>query len=213
MAAVSLAVSRSFRHGKRARARAGELQEMRKTALNAFERFLKKQNLTMLDIGDHVRAKPTAMITILDQFGVLLAFECGTNGKCLSRNTVASYFGNDKNFFLDKFPEQATVCVSRLQKLASTLAKYCARKGDGALVKKAPACTKRDLESLTKILYSTATTTRDYASAALLSLMWYFVWPKFRCDIAEKIPGFYIPGCALCLFCLLWMCYDLTAKQ
>ncbi|KUF89194.1 hypothetical protein AM587_10003311 [Phytophthora nicotianae] len=57
--------------------------------------------------------------------------------------------------------------------MAQTLEHYCISRQEGTHIKKAPACTKRDLRILMDGLYYDAASAKDYQDAALLALMWY----------------------------------------
>jgi hypothetical protein len=154
----------------------GNSQRARLTALNVFERFATAEGMTVKYICSKVGADDTGdvLYTVLDKFAMYLAFQESSKGSLLSKNSVASYFGNVKNHLLDLYPVLQAVSGRRLQKIESILDKYCAKRGTD-FTHQAPPCTKKDLCALTTAMYVGATTPDDYQDAALLSLLWYLL--------------------------------------
>ncbi|EGZ25457.1 hypothetical protein PHYSODRAFT_326467 [Phytophthora sojae] len=98
---------------------------------------------------------------VLDKFAMHLAYQESSKGTLLSKNSVASYFGNVKNHLLELFPALSSVSSRRLQKVASIVDKYCAKRGTD-FTNQAPPCTKADLRALITTIYCGATTPDDY---------------------------------------------------
>ncbi|KAF4136829.1 hypothetical protein GN958_ATG13988, partial [Phytophthora infestans] len=144
----------------------GNSQRARLTALNAFERFAVS--------GD-------TLYTVLDKFAVFLAFQESSKGSVLSKNSVASYFGNVKNHLLKIFPALVAVSSKRLQKIASILDKYCSKRGTD-FTHQAPACTKADLRALSTTILKGAVSPDDYKDAALLNLLWEVIRHDVSCQ-------------------------------
>lgn len=149
----------------------------RATALKAFERFLSLENTTMehvvaLIVADSSRAS-SILVTLMDKFGVYLAFHAGAKGQPLSRHSVAQYFRQVKCWLLDEYPVQGGAVARQLLSMGRTLEQHCIKRESGGFVKKAIACTKEDLKKMIRYLYSTARCASDYQDAALLCLLWY----------------------------------------
>ncbi|KAF4135244.1 hypothetical protein GN958_ATG15563, partial [Phytophthora infestans] len=148
----------------------GNSQRARLTALNAVERFAASENMTMETlyklIGDDSTGK--VLFLVLDKFGVFLAFKERSKGSLLSKNAVASYFGNNFTQLLGLWQ---VVC---LQKIASVLDKYGLKRST-EFTHQAPPCTKKDLRLLTSAILSEATHDDDYKDAALMNLLWYLL--------------------------------------
>ncbi|EGZ16867.1 hypothetical protein PHYSODRAFT_330922 [Phytophthora sojae] len=154
----------------------GNSQRARSTALNAFERFAVAEGLTVNAIYEFVGGDSTGdtLYIVLDKFAVYLAFKEISNGSLVSKNSVASYFGNVKNHQLELFPALSAVSGRRLQKIASILDKYCSKRGTD-FTHQAPPCTKSDLRSLSLAILKGAVSVQDYQDAALLNILWYLL--------------------------------------
>lgn len=98
---------------------------------------------------------------------MFLAFRETSKGMFLSKNSVASYFGNVKN---------SSGCCIRLAppKIASILDKHCAKRGTEYTLQ-APPRTKSDLRALSTAILKGATSADDYKDAALLNMLWYLL--------------------------------------
>ncbi|EGZ14279.1 hypothetical protein PHYSODRAFT_335926 [Phytophthora sojae] len=154
----------------------GNSQRARSTALNAFERFAVAEGFTVNAIYEFVGGDSTGdtLYIVLDKFAVYLAFKESSKGSLLSKNSVASYFGNVKNHLLELFPALSAVSGRRLQKIASILDKYCSKRGT-YFTHQAPPCTKSDLRSLTLAILKGAVSVQDYQDPALLNILWYLL--------------------------------------
>jgi integrase len=149
----------------------------RATAMKAFERFLSAESTSM----EHVKALIVAdlaraggiLLTLMDKFGVYLAFHAGARGQHLSRHSVAQYYRQVKCWLLDEYPVQGGAVARQLLSMGRTLEQHCIKRESGGFVKKAVACTKDDLKKMTSYLYSKASCASDYQDAALLCLLWY----------------------------------------
>ncbi|EGZ09050.1 hypothetical protein PHYSODRAFT_525623 [Phytophthora sojae] len=154
----------------------GNSQRARSTALNAFERFAVAEGFTVNAIYKFVGGDSTGdtLYIVLDKFAVYLAFKESSKSSLLSKNSVASYFGNVKNHLLELFPALSAVSGRRLQKIASILDKYCSKRGTD-FTHQAPPCTKSDLRSLSLAILKGAVSVQDYQDAALLNILWYLL--------------------------------------
>ncbi|KAG4039133.1 hypothetical protein PC123_g25313 [Phytophthora cactorum] len=83
-----------------------------------------------------------------------------------------SYYRHVKNWLLDTYPKHRAIIEKKLLKMVQTLERHCLKRVEGRMIKKAPACTKKDLCILMDGLYYDAASPKDYQDAALLALMW-----------------------------------------
>ncbi|KAJ8579012.1 hypothetical protein ON010_g194 [Phytophthora cinnamomi] len=107
---------------------------------------------------------------VLDKLAMHLAYQESSKGTLLLKTSVVSYFGNVKNRLVELFPALSSVSGRRLQKIASTLDKYCAKMG-ADFTKQAPPWSKADLHALVTVIYCAATTPDDYKDASFLILL------------------------------------------
>ncbi|GMF60104.1 unnamed protein product [Phytophthora fragariaefolia] len=121
-------------------------------------------------VGD---ASGAVFVKLMDRFDVHLAFMEGRVGNPLVKNSIMSYFRYVKNWLLDTYPAHRATIEKTLLKMGQTLERYCLKRVDGGMVKKAPACSNEDLRILMEGLYYGACSSKDYQDAALLALMWY----------------------------------------
>ncbi|KAH9142789.1 hypothetical protein AeRB84_013156, partial [Aphanomyces euteiches] len=112
-------------------------------------------------------------VSIMDKFGMFLAFSERNTGKQLARHTCMQYYRQVKHWLLDQFPLLRVHLESRLLKMGRTLENYCLKREEGGFVRKAPACTKNDLCCMIRYLYTNANTLSDYQDASLLCMMWF----------------------------------------
>jgi integrase len=149
----------------------------RSTAMKAFERFLSGEGTSMDHVNALIFAEPdrasAILVTLMDKFGVHLAFDAGSRGQHLSRHSVAQYYRQVKCWLLEEFPVPAGAVARQLLSMGRTLEQHCIKRESGGFVKKAVACTKADLQKMTSYIYSTASCASDYQDAALLCLLWY----------------------------------------
>jgi len=149
----------------------------RSTAMKAFERFLSGEGTNMDHVSSMIVAEPSRaspiLVTLMDKFGVHLAFHAGSRGQHLSRHSVAQYYRQVKCWLLDEFPVQAGTVARQLLSMGRTLEQHCIKRESGGFVKKAVACTKSDLQKMVGYLYSTASCASNYQDASLLCLLWY----------------------------------------
>ncbi|OWZ02155.1 hypothetical protein PHMEG_00026332, partial [Phytophthora megakarya] len=97
--------------------------QARATAVKAFGRFLTAESTNM----EHVRALIAVdsdragciLVTLMDKFGVYLAFHAGARGQPLSRHSAAQYFRQVKCWLLDEYPVQAASTKESLKKMMS----------------------------------------------------------------------------------------------
>ncbi|KAK1937155.1 hypothetical protein P3T76_009933 [Phytophthora citrophthora] len=97
----------------------------------------------------------TRLAATMDRFGYYLATNDGKKGK-LARNTAMSYYRNVKLWLFDEFPRFRVSMEMILLKQGRTLDNPCLKRERGGLVNKALPCTKQDLGSLIRYVYSTA---------------------------------------------------------
>jgi len=149
-------------------------RQARETAVRRFKRFLSSENVQLSFIRASLFGDPSGKVflKLMDRWALHLAFANGRSGAQLARNTVMSYYRHVKNWLLADFPQHRATIERQLLDMGKTLERYCVKQ-QGALVKKAPACTKEDLRLLIDGIFSDATSAKDYQDAALLSLMWY----------------------------------------
>lgn len=152
----------------------GNTKRAKATAIAAFMRFLKAEGVT----EDYVRVcierdeSGRCFVSVMDKFGMHLAFNEGKKGKPLARNTTMQYYRQAKIWLLDQFPQHRASLETRLLKMGKTLDSFCMKR-DGGFVGKAPPCTKADLKRLLVYLYVNASCSSDYQDAGLLCLLWY----------------------------------------
>jgi hypothetical protein len=107
---------------------------------------------------------------MLDKYAYSLA---RSSDKVRSTNTCLAYFGNVKNWLLDKYPHQGAIVKPQLQKVFSGLGKFCTKREDGGFEKKAPPCSKQDLENIVMLLYTSASADSVYLDSSLVVMLWY----------------------------------------
>ncbi|KAJ0405533.1 hypothetical protein ATCC90586_000771 [Pythium insidiosum] len=73
-------------------------QKAKTLAQNVFKRFLHDQHVQMEDVASAVQGDPTGsiLVSLLDRFGVHLAFQEGKKGEKLAHTTVMQYFRQAK---------------------------------------------------------------------------------------------------------------------
>uniref|UniRef100_H3GJJ3 Uncharacterized protein n=1 Tax=Phytophthora ramorum TaxID=164328 RepID=H3GJJ3_PHYRM len=140
----------------------------RATAIKAFNRFLSPESTSMEHVKALIVADPSRagaiIVTLMDKFGVYLAFYAGARGLHLSRHSVAQYFRQGKCWLLDEYPVLNGAVARQLLSI---------KRESSGFVKKAVARTKDDLKKKPTYLYSTACCASDYQDAALLCVLWY----------------------------------------
>ncbi|EGZ27409.1 hypothetical protein PHYSODRAFT_476171 [Phytophthora sojae] len=182
-------------------------KKARTTAINSFTTFLAAESMTLeathqLIDGDKTvgRAKSgvsyTTLRIILDKYAYSLATSAE---KVRATNTCLAYYGNVKNWLVDKYPLQGALVKSQLQKILSGLGKYCSNREEVGDEKKAPPCSKQDLEAMVSLLYSTAATESEYLDATLVVMMWYLYGRSSDAETVEKSQLFILPGGVLFL--------------
>ena len=149
-------------------------KKCRGTALNAFERFLADENVSMPTIklaiaGDY---SGRTLCAVLEKFAMHLLRQPSRKGELLAKNSLLSYFGQTKNEMLAWFPDQEVRVQKALLKMQKRIDKFCTTRGSQT-ERQAPLCTKRDLKCLVKALFCAATSEKSYADAALLCVMWF----------------------------------------
>jgi hypothetical protein len=129
----------------------------------------------MEDVATAVHGDPTGsiLVSLLDRFGVHLAFQEGKKGEKLAHTTVMQYFRQANLWLFDCFPQSSAHVEAALLKKGGLLDRYCKTRAEGIVVKQATACSKEDLYLLMSYLYSSACSSSDYQYVALLALLRY----------------------------------------
>jgi hypothetical protein len=171
-------------------------QRSRTTAIKSFEDFLEKKEMTLEEAHGRIANDSTgkSLCFILDKYGWFLVKRVGRQGVALSKNTVLSYFGNVKNWLADRYPQQSQCVAKKLQKMLSTLDRYCEKRPEQGVTKQAPPCTKKDLKTIISALYAHASAKSDYLDAALVATMWYLYGRGSEAEQLEKAQLCVYPG-------------------
>ncbi|POM74229.1 Hypothetical protein PHPALM_8854 [Phytophthora palmivora] len=155
----------------------GNIKRAKATAVGSFVKFLKTEGVT----EEYVRVcierdgSGKCFVSVMDKFGMYLAFNEGKKGKPLARNTAMQYYRQAKLWLLDQFPQHraALEAQARLLKMGKTLDNFCLKRDGGSFISKAPPCSKADLKKMLVYLYVNASCSSDYQDAALICLLWY----------------------------------------
>ncbi|EGZ14222.1 hypothetical protein PHYSODRAFT_513143 [Phytophthora sojae] len=170
----------------------------RTTAINSFTMFLAAESLTHEATHRLIDGDKTCKVLriILDKYAYSLATSAE---KVIATNTCIAYYGNVKNWLVDKYLLQGALVKSQLQNILSGLGKYCSNREELGDEKKAPPCSKEDLEAMVSLLYSTAATESEYLYAALVVMMWYLYGRSSDAEAVEKSQLSILPGGVLFL--------------
>jgi hypothetical protein len=122
------------------------------------------------------------------------AYSLARSDKVRSTNTCLAYFGNAKNWLLDKYPQQGAIVKPQLQKVLSGLGKFCTKREDGGFEKKAPPCSKPDLGNIVMLLYTSASADSVYLDASLVVMLWYLYGRSSDAEQLEKQQLSILPG-------------------
>ena len=68
------------------------------------------------------------IVSVMDKFGMYLAFNEGRAGKPLARHSCMQYYRQTKHWLLDQFPQQRALLESRLLKMGRSLENYCVKR-------------------------------------------------------------------------------------
>ncbi|EGZ28683.1 hypothetical protein PHYSODRAFT_470387 [Phytophthora sojae] len=160
-------------------------KKARTMVLNSFTTFLTSENITSDAAYKLIDADKTGKVLriMLDTYAYSLA---RSTDKVLPTNTCLAYFGNVKNWMLDKYPQQGAIVKPQLQKILFGLGKYCSNREDGSLEKKAPPCSKQDLENIVRLLYKSDSADTVYLDAAVVVMMWYLYGRSSDAEQLEK---------------------------
>ncbi|KAJ8524136.1 hypothetical protein ON010_g16982 [Phytophthora cinnamomi] len=153
--------------------------------MNSFTAFLTSEKVTLNVAYQLIDADKTGKVLriMLDKYAYSLA---RSTDKVLSTNMCLAYFGNVKNWLVDKYPQHGGIVKSQLQNILSGLGKYCRNRDEGGLEKKAPPCSKQDLENIVRLLYTLESTDETYLDAALVVMMWYLYGRRSDAEQLEK---------------------------
>ena len=118
--------------------------------MKAFVRFLQSENADLDYVKGCIQRDDSGqcIVSVMDKFGMYLAFNESRAGKPLSRHSFMQYYRQTKHWLLDQFQQQRALLESRLLKMGRTLESYCVKREGGGFVKKANACTKTDLKRM-----------------------------------------------------------------
>ncbi|KAJ8561961.1 hypothetical protein ON010_g7715 [Phytophthora cinnamomi] len=160
-------------------------KKARATATNSFTTFLAAESMTLDAAHQLIDEDKTGKVlrVILDKHAYSLATSAN---KVRATNTCLAYYGNVKNWLVDKYPLQGALVKSQLQKILSGLGKYCSNREEAGDEKKTPPCSKRDVAAMVHLLYSTASTESEYLDAALVVMMRYLYGHSSDAETVEK---------------------------
>ncbi|GMF38855.1 unnamed protein product [Phytophthora fragariaefolia] len=152
----------------------GNTKRAKDTAISAFMALVKCEQVEFDYVKRCIEQDATGkcFVSILDMFGMYLAFNAGKKGKTLARNTAMQYFRQCKIWLFELFPVQRHIVEAKLLSMEKTLDSFCMKR-DGKVVNKAPPCSKSELKTMMSYLYKNASSSSDYQDAALLCLLWY----------------------------------------
>ncbi|GMF37188.1 unnamed protein product [Phytophthora fragariaefolia] len=144
-------------------------------AARSFLKFLEEENVSWkyLEVFMVRESAPLVLESVVEKFGMYLAFKEVRKGQLLARHAVMQCYRQAKNWLLEQFPQHRLAVDKALLKKDQVLERYCMKRESGAFVNKAPACTKKALKKIMTYLYFSASSTVDYQDAALLYLMWF----------------------------------------
>ncbi|KAF1332445.1 hypothetical protein FI667_g3533, partial [Globisporangium splendens] len=128
----------------------GNTKRAKATAVKAFGRFLDAEEVSLeyVKICIERDVKGQTFVSVMDKFGMYLAFNEGKNGKPLARHSAMQYYRQVKIWLLEQFPQHRASLETRLLKMGRTLENFCVKREGGGFVKKATACTKVDLSKM-----------------------------------------------------------------
>jgi hypothetical protein len=152
----------------------GNTKRAQATAIKAFKAFVTAEHVEFDYVKQCIENDGTGkcFVSVLDMFGMYLAFHESKNGKPLARNTSMQYYRQSKMWLFELFPAQRHIVEAKLLSMGKTLEGFCMKR-DGKVVNKAPPCSKSDLRKMLLYLYKNACSSSDYQDAALLCLLWY----------------------------------------
>ncbi|KAK1946692.1 hypothetical protein P3T76_002244 [Phytophthora citrophthora] len=152
----------------------GNTKRARDTAISAFNTFVRSENIAFDYVKQCIEQDATGkcFVSVLDMFGMYLAFNESKKGKPLSRNIAMQYFRQAKMWLFEVFPVQRHIVEAKMLSMGKTPDNFCMKR-DGKVVNKAPPCTKKDLKKMMLYLYNNVRSSSDYQDAALLCLLWY----------------------------------------
>ncbi|EGZ09149.1 hypothetical protein PHYSODRAFT_524238 [Phytophthora sojae] len=160
-------------------------KKARTRAINPFTTFLAAESMTL---------EATHQLIDGDKTGKVLRIILDKYAYSLATSADLAYYGNVKNWLVDKYPLQGALVKSQLQKILSGLGKYCSNREEVGDEKKAPPCSKQDLEAMVSLLYSTAATESEYLDATLVVMMWYLYGRRSDAETVEKSQLSILPG-------------------
>ncbi|GMF54416.1 unnamed protein product [Phytophthora fragariaefolia] len=152
----------------------GNTKRAKDTAISAIMACVKCEQVEFDYVKRCIEQDATGkcFVSVLDMFGMYLAFNAGKKGKTLARNTAMQYFRQCKIWLFELFPVQRHIVEAKLLSMGKMLDNFCMKR-DGKVVNKAPPSSKSDLKKMMSYLYKNASSSSDYQDAALLCLLWY----------------------------------------
>ncbi|KUF86606.1 hypothetical protein AM587_10006285 [Phytophthora nicotianae] len=165
----------------------GNTRRAKATAIAAFKAFVKSESVDFEYVRRCIEKDDSGkcIVSILDMFGMYLAFNEGKKGKQLARNTAMQYYRQTKMWFFELFPTQRHVVEAKLLSMGKTLENFCMKR-DGKVVSKAPPCCKADLRKMMLYLFKNASMSSDYQDAALLCMLWYLFGRASDLSLVQK---------------------------
>ncbi|GMF25833.1 unnamed protein product [Phytophthora fragariaefolia] len=127
----------------------GNTKRTKDTAISAFMAFVKYEQVAFDYVKRCIEENATGkcFVSVLDMFGMYLAFNAGKNGKTLTRNTAMQYFRQCKMWLFELFPVQQHIVEAKLLSMGKTLDSFCMKR-DGKVINKALRSSKRDLKKV-----------------------------------------------------------------
>ncbi|POM66308.1 Hypothetical protein PHPALM_17853 [Phytophthora palmivora] len=140
------------------------------TAIAAVKALVKSEHVDFDYVKQCIEQDATGkyFVSVLDKFGMYLAFNEGKKGEPLARNTAMQHFRQSKIWLFELFPVQHHIVEAKLLNMEKTLDSFCMKR-DGNVVNKASPCSKGDLKKMLLYLYENASYASDYQDPALLS--------------------------------------------
>ncbi|POM76385.1 Hypothetical protein PHPALM_6375 [Phytophthora palmivora] len=108
------------------------------------------------------------------------------------------------NWLLEVYPHQGGIVKPLLQNMLSRLGKYCNNREEG-LEKKVPPCSKQDLETIVRLLYTSDNAETCFVDATLVVTMWYLYGRSSDAEQLEKQQLSILPGKNLWLNIVLFL--------
>ncbi|EGZ05147.1 hypothetical protein PHYSODRAFT_426370, partial [Phytophthora sojae] len=104
----------------------GNTKRAKDTAISAFMAFVKSEHVEFDYVRQCIEQDGTGkcFVSVLDMFGMCIAFNEGKKGKALARNTAMQYFRQSKMWLFELFPVQRHITDAKLLGMGKTLDSY-----------------------------------------------------------------------------------------